>query len=132
MGGVGSDGHLQVIIMRAIGLAIIDVAKVHGVRVPLEAVDDASEARLLAVFIVGFPHAVGAPVRERLLLELVGIEGVEFDIPVGRHPRELGTRASCFRAPPPKSEQRLKKNSRQSMARREDANGLYAILMMGV
>lgn len=56
-----------------------------GVGVASEAVDDAVHPRLLALFIVWFPHAVGAPVGQGLFLDLVCSKRVQFDVLRRRH-----------------------------------------------
>lgn len=63
----------------------VPARKELGVGIASEAVDDAVHPRLLALLVVWFPHAVGAPVGQGLFLDLVVSKRVQFDVWRRRH-----------------------------------------------
>lgn len=88
-------GHLQIIVMgatvRGAGVALdmaeMVVGEELGIRIALEAVEEALDARGEALLVVGLAHAVGAAVDERLLLDLESVESGKLDVPARCHSR---------------------------------------------
>jgi hypothetical protein len=104
-------GLSEVIIVGAIvlppwaqALAEVVAGEKGLVRVTPEAVYDAGEPRGHNFVIIGFTSAVAAAGMQRVLLELEGVEGVEFDVAMGSHGLRVclalfsGGYAMCTRA----------------------------------